>query len=270
MITRLREARLLWPTLLSVLGLAILLLLGNWQMHRLAWKQALIAKVEHRGEAPPVSLQAIMGIYTGSQMEDAADAIEFMRVTVKGRFLNDREFHVWNPGKLGPSWSVVTPLSLSAPLGVSSRYPLNTILVIRGTVPAARKAPASLLAGSPEGDVEFVGRVRMGHVGAFSSAENAAKNEWYELDIDAMRKATAMAIGNGEKSPAPKEAVASVAPFYIEAESATGGPDGPQPELGKVNLANRHLEYALTWYGLAVTLIGVYLVFAVGRLRQRS
>jgi surfeit locus 1 family protein len=33
---------------------------------------------------------------------------------------------------------------------------------------------------------------------------------------------------------------------------------------------NRHLEYALTWYGLALTLIGVYAAFAMSRLRNSS
>lgn len=268
--TQLRQARLLWPSILTLLGLAILVLLGNWQMHRLAWKNDLIAKVEARAKAAPVSLEAVMGTYTGSQVENTPDAIEFMRVLVKGRFLNDHEFHVWNPGKLGPSWSVVTPLTLSNPLGASGSYPLTTLLVTRGTVPEAKLAPASRADGNPEGEVEFVGRVRLGRVGTFSSAPNIAKNEWYEFDIDAMRLATVKALVAGPTTGSPQEAIAIVAPFFIEAETATGGPDGPQPELGKVNLTNRHLEYALTWYGLAATLLGVYLAYAFARLRHRG
>lgn len=268
--TRLREARLLWPTLLTLLGLAILVSLGNWQMRRLAWKEALIEKVEARGKAAPVSLQAVLGIYTGSHMTDTAEAIEFVRVAMKGRFRHDQEFHVWSPGKAGPAWSVVTPLTLSTPLGASGTFPLSTVLVIRGAVPDMKKAPATRAAGNPDGALEFVGRVRLGHVGAFSSAENAAKNEWYEFDIEGMRKALTMTSADGSAAGPPHNAIASVAPFYIEAETATGGPQGPQPELNKVNLSNRHLEYALTWYGLAITLLGVYLAFAFGRLRQRG
>lgn len=267
---RLREARLLWPTLLTLLGLAILITVGNWQMRRLAWKEALIEKVEARAKVAPVSLQAVLGIFTGSQTGNAAEAIEFQRVAVKGRFNHDQEFHVWNPGKAGPAWSVVTPFTLSTPLGAAGTFQLSTLLVIRGTVPDTKKAPASRSAGNLEGELELVGRVRTGHVGTFSSAENAAKNEWYEFDIEGMRRTVATALVDRSASKSRRDAVASVVPFYIEAETATGGPGGPQPELNKVNLTNRHLEYALTWYGLAVTLLGVYLAFALTRLRRHA
>lgn len=266
--TRFREARLLWPTLLSVLGLAILVSLGSWQMRRLAWKEARIEKVLERASSAPVSLEAVQGLATATLKEDSADAIEFMRVSLKGRFHHDREFHVWSPGKAGPAWSVITPLALSVRLGSAGVTPLTTVLVIRGTVPDTKKAPATRSAGNPDGEMEFVGRVRLGHVGAFSSVENTEKNEWYELDMDGMRKVFAMGLADGPPAGGPSNRVASVARYYIEAETVTGGPQGPQPDLSKVNLTNRHLEYALTWYGLAVTLFGVYLAFAVSRLRQ--
>jgi surfeit locus 1 family protein len=38
----------------------------------------------------------------------------------------------------------------------------------------------------------------------------------------------------------------------------------------RLELPNRHLEYALTWYGLAATLVGVYLAFAISRLRAAA
>ena len=46
-------------------------------------------------------------------------------------------------------------------------------------------------------------------------------------------------------------------------------PPGGLPRGGvtRLDLPNRHLEYALTWYGLALTLIGVYGAFAASRLR---
>lgn len=271
MLTRMREAGLVWPTLLTLAGFAILVALGNWQMRRLAWKETLIANVEARAKAEPISLAAALGIYTGSQVEDTADAVEFLRVAVKGRFRHDQEFHVWSPGKRGPAWSIVTPLVLPARADRSgTRYPLNVLLVIRGTVLGADKSPAGRSAGNPEADVEFVGRVRIGRIGAFSSTQNTAKNEWYEYDIEAMRKSVAAAFAEGSASGTADEAVATVVPFFVEAETPTGGPQGPQPDLGKVNLTNRHLEYVLTWYGLAATLLAVYLAFAWTRLRQRN
>jgi surfeit locus 1 family protein len=265
---RMREARLLWPTLLTLLGLAILIALGNWQMHRLAWKEARIEKVTKRATSAPVSLDAAIGVSTATMEEDSRDVIEFMRVSVKGHFQNDREFHVWSPGKAGPAWSIITPLTLSSLPGAAGTTPLTTVLVIRGSVPDTKKAIVSRAEGNPDGEVEIIGRVRLGHVGAFSSVENTEKNEWYELDLNGMRKVLAQKPADGPPEGASRNRVMSVASFYVEAETATGGPAGPQPELSKINLTNRHLEYALTWYGLAVTLFGVYLAFAVSRLRQ--
>ena len=41
----------------------------------------------------------------------------------------------------------------------------------------------------------------------------------------------------------------------------------PKGGVTRISLPNRHLEYAVTWYGIALTLIGVYLAFAISRLR---
>lgn len=252
------KSGLFWPTLLTMAGLAVLIGLGTWQMQRKAWKEALIARVEASAKSAPVALATLVGP-TGSVPADS----EFRRVEVRGRFAHDQELHVWAPGKHGPAWNVVTPLEL--PDGVddrTKRFPLRRVLVIRGAVLDAVKAASSRAEGNPKGEVAFVGRVRFGRKGVFSNTTSLAKNEWYELDIDVMRKMAAAALVAGSASGTPDAALASVAPFYIEAETATGGSDGPQPQLAALNLTNRHLEYALTWYGLAVTLLAVYLVYA--------
>ncbi len=57
-------------------------------------------------------------------------------------------------------------------------------------------------------------------------------------------------------------------PLVIEADVQPKPPGGlPRGGVTRVQLPNRHLEYALTWYGLAATLVGVYLAFVVNRLR---
>ena len=60
-------------------------------------------------------------------------------------------------------------------------------------------------------------------------------------------------------------------PFWIDADAQPEPPGGlPKGGATRLDLPNRHLEYAITWYGLALTLIGVYLAFAAGRLRLFS
>ena len=56
--------------------------------------------------------------------------------------------------------------------------------------------------------------------------------------------------------------------FTVDADARPEPPGGlPRGGVTRLDLPNRHLEYALTWYGLALTLIGVYAAFAASRLR---
>jgi surfeit locus 1 family protein len=58
-----------------------------------------------------------------------------------------------------------------------------------------------------------------------------------------------------------------VAPYYIDSD-ATPNPGGwPLGGRTRLTLANDHLQYALTWFGLALTLVGVFGTFAWRRLR---
>lgn len=254
-----KSSGLLWPTLLTILGLAILLSLGTWQMRRLAWKEALMARVAAAAKAEPVPIAKFAGFAAAAGNDGLPDDLQFRRVTISGTFDHDNEFHVWSPGKQGPAWSVVTPLRLAAPLKDGATT-VDRVLVIRGVVLDKAKAVAARADGNPAGTVTFTGRVRFGHVGTFSKSADSAKNEWLDFDLGSMARklAPADAARAGE----------GIAPFFVEAETATGGAGAPQPDLAAVNLSNRHLEYALTWYGLAATLAGVYIAFAWSRRRR--
>lgn len=247
-----RRVSLLWPTVLTLVGVAILLSLGTWQMRRLAWKEALIARVEAAAKAEPQPFAEMLWRYRDGNA--SAEEVEFRRVRVAGRFDHGREFHVWAPGKAGPAWSVVTPLELAEPIAAGAgAKPVARVLVIRGVVPEASKSPATRSAGNPDGPVEIVGRIRIGRTGAFTGASSVERNQWYAYDVDGMRRV----LGDD----------GATAGLLIEAETAAAGAAAPKPELGAINLTNRHLEYALTWYGLAATLIGVYVAFVLGRRR---
>ena len=69
----------------------------------------------------------------------------------------------------------------------------------------------------------------------------------------------------------PSGATMPPMPYWIDADARPEPPGGfPKGGVTRVDLPNRHLEYAITWYGLALTLIGVYLAFAASRLRPFS
>lgn len=237
----------LWPVaLLALLAFAVLVGLGLWQLQRLAWKQSLIAQVEARiHEAPaPLPPEADWG-----KIDFATD--EYRRVTAQGRFLNDLEVQVYAlvdqapDGSGGPGYWVVTPLRLA-----DGAY----VLVNRGFVPLARKAPATRAEGQVEGPITVTGLLRLPEEAAlFTPANDAAKDSWYVRDPEAIASA---------------KGLVRVAPFLIDAD-ATANPGGlPRGGLTRIVFPNRHLEYALTWFGLAASLLGVFIAYVWSRRRR--
>lgn len=241
MLTRWIKAGLLLPTLAALLALALLVGLGTWQLQRKAWKEAIIAKIAQRVTAPPVPLTAL-------PQAPGAD-LEYTHVVVTGRFHHDKERYLYAPGQGGLTWQVLTPLQFA---------PGRIVWVNRGAVPDVHKAPETRAAGQPSGEVRIAGLVREPRRGSFTPANDAAHNIWYWTNIEALTQSAFPA------------AIAAV-PFVIEADAATT-PQGGLPKAGvtRLSIPNRHLEYAVTWFGLALTLIGVFAAYARSRLRARE
>lgn len=242
MFATLRARGLLWPTLLSLLGLAVLVALGNWQMRRLAWKQAMIEAIESRAKEEPVSMDAALAAWR----QDPAGA-EYLPVRVAGEFVGDieRNYYVGD-AKLGPGAQVYSPL----------RYAEGAVVwVDRGFRPDSIGAEATA-----RGPVEVIGRLRAaGARGMFSPQNDPGRNIWYWRDLAGLQRSAF------EGADAPR-----AAPFFIEAQRVDGAGVGawPKPGASPVRIENRHFEYALTWYGLAATLFAVWLAFAISRWRR--
>lgn len=222
-----------WPVLLVALVLFGLLVgLGTWQMQRLAWKEHLIATVDARIKEQPRPLADIE-----KQFAETRD-VDYWPVTTAGRFLNDRESHflaTWQ-GKAG--FFVYTPLALS-----DGRY----VLVNRGFVPYDRKDPATRQQSEIEGEQFVTGLARNPLAQKPSSLvpdNEPAKNVFYWKELKAM----------AAKADLPTE---RLVPFFIDAD-ATPNPGGlPVGGVTLIDFPNNHLQYAITWYGLAAALAGV-------------
>ncbi len=248
MIERLRAARLLGPTLATVVGLAILLGLGAWQITRKVWKENLISAIESRTKAEPVEL---LSAYTATHApQDDAIGLEYLRVKVRGHFLHGKERYFYAPDpELGPGVNIYTPFE------IASNGPV--VFVNRGFVPDRLKDPATRSQGQIAGELEVVGLVRQKNLQARFVPDNDPKtNAWYWRDIDALAK-SAFPVGT-----------TTVLPMVIDQEATATPAVGPKGGSTIVSLTNRHLEYAITWYGLAATLAAIFAVFAIGRLRE--
>jgi len=235
------------PAAFTLVGLALLISLGVWQLERKAWKEALIETITRRTGAAPVALPPA----ARWTMLDAAQD-EFTRVAFHAAFDNDQDALVFagasalRPDGAGPGYWVFT----QARLADGARVVVN-----RGFVPEANKDPGTRAAGLGAGPIDIVGVLRWPErAGWFTPAGEPAHNLWFARD----HLAIAAAKGWGD-----------VAPFYVQQEAPV--PPGGLPLPGKlaVNLANNHLQYALTWFGLAIVLAGVFVAFVRARWREK-
>lgn len=240
---RLRTAGLVWPIALALPALALLVGLGTWQLQRKAWKEDLIAQITARVHQPPVAFAELEKRPTGT--------LEYARARVHGTFRHDREQLLWEPDpRLGPGYHVYTPLRLD-----DGRF----ILVNRGYVTEAKKAPSSRPDAQVKGEVDVVGLLREPVARGMFSPDRGADGVWYWRDLDGITKA-ALGADAGK-----------AVPYALDAEATPANPGGwPQGGVTRLTLPNRHLEYALTWYGLALTLVGVLAVFLIGRWRAAT
>ena len=241
---------LLWPTVATVVTLAVLAGLGTWQLERRTWKEALIETIQERATAEPIILDAAATLF------GAGENLEYMPVRARGRFLHEKEMFYYASGPQGPGYHVYTPLA--GPSGV-------VLLVNRGFLPEGERGKRVSTGADAGPIVEVIGLLRRpGAKGLFSPANDTARNLWYWRDLESMAD---QALGTG--TPARRQ----VLPFFIEAVSPPIGikptPGTPRGGVTRLELPNRHLEYALTWYGLGLALIGVYIAFARNR-RQIS
>jgi surfeit locus 1 family protein len=225
-----------------VVALAILLSLGTWQLQRLYWKEQLLSDMAARRNAAPVSLADI------EAMAARGEDIEYSPVTVSGVFANNKERHFFATWRGQTGYHVYTPLQLA-----DGRF----LFVNRGFTPFEAKEPEMRKQGQLTGlqSVTGLARARLAEKPSSIVPDNdLSKNIFYWKDLDAMAATTGI--------PADR-----LVPFFVDAGDAPNPKGLPIGAVTQFDLPNNHLQYAVTWYGLAAALVGVGL-FAV--LRRRT
>jgi surfeit locus 1 family protein len=230
--------------LLSLVGVAVLIALGLWQLDRLNWKLHLIAAVDarvHAAATPAPGRDAWAAL--------TRDGDEYRHVAVSGHFLNKDETLVQAVSEKGAGFWVLTPLVADDGF---------TVLVNRGFVPSERRDAATRPASLVEGAVRVAGLLRITEPGGgFLRANDPGTGHWYSRDV------AAIAAAHG---------LTNVAPYFIDAD-ATPNPGGlPIGGLTVIDFPNNHLVYALTWFALAIMLAGLaaYILLGERKRRQRS
>ena len=206
----------------AVVILTALLALGTWQLQRMGEKAEYLAAIEARIDAPPVALPT-----TPDPMRD-----RFLAIETSGRFTG-REIHVLvSTRDFGPGFRIIQAFETQH----------HKLLVDRGFIPISRKGAKRTQGDQP---VTIIGNLYWpDEIDSYTPQNDLAANIWYARDVPAL----AAALGTEEAMIIARKTTpddASVAPLPVDTSS----------------IPNRHLEYVLTWYGLALTWMVMSLYF---------
>ena len=242
-----KARRLLWPTVAAALAFLLLIGLGFWQLRRLAWKEALISRIETRAHNLPMELPP-RDAWSSLSPSD----YDFNHVRLTGRFNFAHEALIYSPAPkdfgVEPGYLVITPFLLTSG---------GVVLVNRGFIPQSyEKGDARKHA--PQGDITLAGVMRAPQSrNYFTPADDPEHGLWFTSDPEKMAKSFGLS---------------EAAPFTVVLDSDDPRPslsDGrPHPFTSDLDLANNHFSYAMTWFGLAAALVLMFVLYARGGLKS--
>lgn len=220
----------LWPTLFTIPAVLFMLALGTWQVQRLYWKLALIEQFETRVAAEPVQ---------PPERVENFEEMRYRRIALRGEFLHDKE--VLLTGKLfkgTTGFHVVTPLRLSDG---------RTLLVNRGWIPDKRKLRENRPSTLVEGPVDVEGIVRDPSLKSVFVVANEPEREiWLTVDIDVIAR---------------ERGLPDLSNYYVDALRPEGALVFPVGATRVISVHNDHLQYAITWFTLAIALMVIYGIY---------
>tara|TARA_Y100000590_G_scaffold468792_1_gene653147 strand:- start:1450 stop:2175 length:726 start_codon:yes stop_codon:yes gene_type:complete len=222
-----------WSTFFSFLGIVLLICLGTWQLHRLDWKTNLIRERESGFFAPSVTINS----------KNHLEQYFWRRVEVSGSFDHSKELFLAARSLRGNvGFHILTPFKQTNG---------KTILINRGWVPREKKESSSRLKGQIQGQITLEGILTPGSgKGPFTPENDKDKNVWLYVNFKEMSDIVGVHL-----EPAVIDMI----------ETAPGGfPIGSQT---RINLPNDHMQYAITWYALALALACVWFVWNKNRTK---
>ncbi|MEO0320018.1 MAG: SURF1 family cytochrome oxidase biogenesis protein, partial [Pseudomonadota bacterium] len=219
-----------------------------------AWKMEVIAAVTARVDAPPEEISPIVDAF------EADEDPEYTPVAARGRYVPSAEFHVFGTIGPRPGYFVFTRFDQDSDDQTGLESGSSSFFVNRGFVPQDKRP--QIVKASTEPTIV---------TGLFRNAEQKplfarwltpphqpAANIWYARD-------PALFADTARGKPAGMEARVATGWYIDSLADGSSGDVFPQGGNTRIEFTNRHLEYALTWYGLGLTLIGVWLAFSFRR-----
>ena len=201
----------------GVLGTTILLSLGIWQLQRLAWKHEVLRAIESKILAPAVEIPQTV----------LPDAHSLLPVRAEGRYKGDTVRVLVSQKIYGAGYRLITAFEL-----VDGR----TIMLDRGFTSVRLEIPST-----PEGRGQVIGNLQWPQeIDSFTPENDLAANIWFARDVARLAehlKAEPVLLVLRDSS--------------FETEAAT-----PLPKM-TANIPNDHMNYAITWFSLALIWLGM-------------
>lgn len=221
--------RMILPLIFGLAGTAILIGLGSWQLSRLAWKEAVLADMRTELAADPVALPDA----------PTRKADNFRPVKATGNILPGGLRVLTSRRGYGAGFRIISAFQTGN----------RVILLDRGFIGQAR-ADTELVAAiaSVTGNLHWPDETDR----TFTPDPDLDRNLWFARDVGMM----AGYLGT--------EPVLLV----LRETSETDSPVTPWP-VDTTGIANDHLQYAITWFSLAVLWMGMTL-YLLWRIRQRT
>ena len=228
--TQRRFTPTLWPTLFTIPALLVPVGLGTWQLQRMQWKTEIIdtfeARMSDKAIDPPVKV-------------DDIEKWRFKRVILMGKFLHQQEFTITGKTFEGTAgFHLITPLQ-SADGRIT--------LINRGWIPERLRLRNSRPETLTKGRVLVDGIIREDKKKGYFVPENEPQNNvWLYINSEQM---------------ATKSQIGSIANYYIDMLRKPGPYTLPIGASSSIKMRNEHLQYALTWYFLALSLLIIYVIY---------
>lgn len=201
----------------SSIAILILVSLGTWQLERLRWKTTILSSMKLSLSMPPVKISR--------EIIDNINKYSYRRIELTGSYLNDNNFTIY---------SKVLNKKVGKHLVVPFKTQYGTILVNRGYIPKDFKTISEIESGlvTINGMVKFQQKINY-----FTPKNNIYKNEWYYININDANDYLSAQLLN----------------FYIVEENNIEE-EYPVGSQYNINIPNDHLQYAITWFSLALAL----------------
>lgn len=223
----------LLPTLAALIAVLLTLYLAIWQQGRATEKRALQTEYAARTQASPVVLSS------GLKKIENASEYRYRMANVRGQWQGASQIFIDNKFSDGGvvGYHVITPLKIADNNLV--------VLVNRGWVARSPSYPVLPAADTPAGEVEVQGQLTIPSKRFLELTANATEgNVWQNLTIERYQQAMKMDV-------LPWILLAS----KISPPSTELSLQSERPDAG----VEKHVEYMLTWYSLALTVVALWI-----------